>query len=242
MIPRPIGSLLDRHRGTNIAGDLDIQGPGPTRNHDPSTPRDHVAWCREVPRDLVGKLPCPIANEMARLHVQRAAPVPWSIRLPCPVVPSRQGPSRHRESSGSMDLGALTPRQLAIAVPMAPRRPGGQAAVSNSAPSSHRPPRSPGLMGPSSPWLPRSHIGRIRHDSQFNGAPRCSSRLARRGTSVPSGCVSSRCQGGDGDRFSRRRWLMGQFGPSRSKASRSSMGQSYRGRRWASSSQVPGRL
>jgi hypothetical protein len=146
-----------------MAGSLDTEGLVLTRNNGVSTPRDHGTYRRKLPRGLETKAPCPIANRVARSHVQRAAWVPWFLEGLGPMVPGRRGPSRPRGSSASMDLGARRPSHLAVAVPMVPKRPGGQAAASDLAPPSHRPPWSPTLMGSLTLQVPRSHCAHSPH-------------------------------------------------------------------------------
>ena len=104
-----------------------------TRNHGSHAGRDHATSDQQIPWDLVFLVPGP--TWFMATSTIKPYQRPWC-----------QG-SRTPSGRGPDDSKA----------------PGGQAASGNSAPSSHRPPWSLALMGPSSTRIPRHHGARVPH-------------------------------------------------------------------------------
>jgi hypothetical protein len=130
---RSLGPLPYRYQGAHVAGSHAARNPSSTWNHGPDVNRDHAASNHQVPWDLVFPVLGP----------------PWSLAAST-IKPDR-GP------------GARVPGYPATEVPMIPRRPCGQAAAGNSAPSSHRPPWSLALMGPSLTRVSGPHRANVPH-------------------------------------------------------------------------------
>jgi len=126
MLPRSL------HQVDNMApGDLGTMLHRATRLLDPWPPRDPGP----SPDGSPGTKP----NEPPGCHDPSMAQATWF-----------QGSSQQRGSSVSTDLGAHGPGDQAIKFALMPRHRGRQAAAGSSVPSSHRPPWSLSLMGPSS--------------------------------------------------------------------------------------------
>ena len=200
MIPRPIGFPVPCSLGIQVPIHPGSMLPRSLQRIGNMAPGDLGTMPHQdtkAPRSMATLRPWSIAGWVARDQGRPVAPMPWSLDGPCALATGCRGSSRHRRSSLSMDLGANGPGHQAIKVAAIPRRRGWQAAAGNSAPSSHRPPWSLALMGPSSTrhFTSSTTLVPCPNRSLVASVPRSRSHQVDAGGMVPSppACRGARC-------------------------------------------------